>query len=256
METGPYWDEDAMLADAKLPKVLALGDSWFCYPFNNLLNPIWNHWAGGKTILCQGKVGAEARELAAGQWLKDFRFALRGYKSTLQAVLLSAGGNDFAGMDDMLRILKSECSGAATGEDCFNTQAVESLMFHQVSDAYRTLLAEVTKYCPTALVYAHNYDFAIPTGKGFLGFGHWLRDPMDAVHVPAAVQPLAVDYLINLFSDALAAVQKDYPDHVLLVDSRGTLAATDWANELHPTPSGFTKIVDTAWAPLLDDLPS
>jgi hypothetical protein len=89
-----------------------------------------------------------------------------------------------------------------------------------------------------------------------LGFGHWLKAPMDIVRVPIPVQALAVDYLINTFNDALAQVQKDYPDHVLIVDSRGTLTEADWANELHPTPSGFSKLVNKAWQPvLLGNLP-
>jgi hypothetical protein len=58
-----------MLGDNKLPDLLAIGDSWFWYPFNNLLIPIWGLWAGAKTILAQGKVGAEATELASGNWL-------------------------------------------------------------------------------------------------------------------------------------------------------------------------------------------
>lgn len=241
-----------MKGDNVLPDILALGDSWFWYPFNNLLIPIWGLWAGAKNVLAQGMVGAEATELASGKWLKSFRAALKGY-DPLDAVLLSAGGNDFAGMDDMSRILKPDCSGAAAGEDCFNATATEKLMFHDVADAYATLLDEIKQHQPDTLVFVHNYDYAVPTGKGVLGFGHWLKDPMDAVGVPAAVQPLAVDYLINLFSDALAQTQKDFPGHVLIVDSRGTLAPDEWANELHPTPAGFDKIVKRAWQPLLLD---
>jgi len=239
-----------MWGDNKLPDLLAIGDSWFWYPFNNLLIPVWGLWAGAKTILAQGKVGAEATELASGGWLKDFRAALKGY-DTVRGVLISAGGNDFAGMDDMSRILKPDCSAAATGEDCFNAQATVQLMFHDVADACSALLDEVKQHRPEALVFLHNYDYAVPTGLGVLGFGHWLKAPMDAVGVPIPVQPLAVDYLINLFSDALAQVQKDYPDHVLIVDSRGTLTEADWANELHPTPAGFNKLVETAWQPVL-----
>lgn len=244
-----------MMGDVKLPDVLALGDSWFWYPFNNLLIPIWGLWAGAKTILAQGVVGAEATELASGQWLKDFRAALRGW-NTIRAVLISAGGNDFAGMDDMQRILRPDCSQAAAGEDCFDTAATEQLMLRDVAGAYGVLLEEIGRWRPEALVFLHNYDYAVPSGRGILGFGHWLKEPMDAVGVPVAVQPLAVDYLINVFSDALAKVQMDYPDRVLIVDSRGTLADDDWANELHPTPSGFNKLVSQAWSPvLLNNLP-
>jgi len=176
-----------MLGDNKLPDLLAIGDSWFWYPFNNLLIPIWGLWAGAKTILAQGKVGAEATELASGNWLKDFRAALKGY-DTVRGVLVSAGGNDFAGMDDMSRILKPDCSAAVAGIDCFDPVATEQLLFHDVVDAYGALLDEVKKHRPEALVFLHNYDYAVPTGIGVLGFGHWLKAPMDIVRVPIPVQ--------------------------------------------------------------------
>jgi hypothetical protein len=252
---GPYWDEGFMSGEGAFPHLLALGDSWFWYPFNNLLIPIHGLWAGAKVVLAQGKVGAEAVELASGKWLKNFRAALRGYP-TIQAVLLSAGGNDFAGLDDMSAILKPDCSGASSGADCFQPAALEQLMFGEVLGAYRTLLAEVGSHRPEALVYVHNYDYALPSGAGFLGFGGWLKEPFDRAHVPQALQQAALNHLIDTFGDVLAQLQREFADRVLLVDSSGVLAAGDWANELHPTIGGFDKVVQQAWQqPLLDNLP-
>ena len=33
------------------------------------------------------------------------------------------------------------------------------------------------------------------------------------------------------------------------IEGKGTLTNTEWANELHPKPRGFRKIVRTCWAP-------
>ena len=41
------------------------------------------------------------------------------------------------------------------------------------------------------------------------------------------------------------------PAHLLIVDSRGTLAEKDWANELHPKGKGFKKIAKERWKPVL-----
>jgi len=252
---GPYWDEGFMSGEGAFPHLLALGDSWFWYPFNNLLNPIHGLWAGGKVVLAQGAVGAEAVELAAGKYLKNFRAALRGYPS-IQAVLLSAGGNDFAGLDDMSVILKPDCSNETSGADCFQAAALEQLLFRDVLGAYRTLIGEVERHRPEALVYVHNYDYALPSGEGIFGFGTWLKEPMARAHVFAPLQQAAVNHLIDSFGDALAQVQREFPERVLLVDSSGVLAAGDWANELHPTIGGFNKVVQQAWQqPLLDNLP-
>lgn len=254
MANGPYWDEGFMQGAGEFPGILALGDSWFTYPFNNLLNPIFGLWAVARVILCQGKAGAEAIELASGKYLKNFRAALKGYPS-IGAVLLSAGGNDFAGLDDMSVILKPDCGNAASGGDCFKPAALEKLMFEDVLGAYRTLIGEVERWRPEALVFAHNYDYAQPTGVGFAGFGGWLKEPMDHAHVPAALQPAAVNYLIDTFGNALAQVQSEFAERTILVDSSGVLSPSEWANELHPTVAGFNKVVREAWRrPLVDNL--
>ena len=33
------------------------------------------------------------------------------------------------------------------------------------------------------------------------------------------------------------------------IRGKGTLASTEWGDELHPKPRGFKKIVKTCWAP-------
>jgi hypothetical protein len=38
------------------------------------------------------------------------------------------------------------------------------------------------------------------------------------------------------------------------VDSSGTLAEDEWANELHPTPEGFDRIVRERWIPVVAPL--
>jgi hypothetical protein len=256
MANGPYWDEGFMLGAGEFPDILALGDSWFWYPFNNLLIPIYGLWGGQKIVFAQGKVGAEAEELAKGNYLRNFRRILRGYPG-IKAVLISAGGNDFAGDDDMSKILapKAVCENATTGKECFDAGRLDQLMFGTVVDAYRTLLREIATHRGEALVYLHNYDYALPTGQGFLGFGKWLKYPLDQAGVPLAVQPLAVNHLLDTFNDALAQIHYEFADRTLLVDSSGVLAPGDWANELHPTMGGFNKIVAQAWQrPLLDNL--
>ena len=254
MNNGPYIDAGMMQLDQATPDILALGDSWFWWHVNNLLIPIWNLYNIPKVILTQGGAGAEARELAKGGNLTAFKTTLKG-SPTLKAVLLSAGGNDFAGRKHMSRILRPDCSNAATGEDCFKPDEIHELLSVEVLDAYRTLVGSVTEHRPEAHVYVHNYDYAIPTGIGILGFGHWLKDPMDRVGVPGPVQPLAVNYLINTFSDMLVQLQSEFPDHVVFIDSTNVLSAGDWANELHPKAGGFDKLVDKAWAPELANLP-
>lgn len=257
MANGPYWDEGVMLGSGDFPDIVAIGDSWFWYPLNNLLIPIYGLWAGNKIVFAQGKVGAEAEELSQGKYLKNFRRILKGYPG-IQAVLISAGGNDFAGDDDLSKILNPPaiCRNATTGAECFDAQALKDLLFGTVVNAYRILINEVATHRGEALVFLHNYDYAIPSGLGFLGYGKWLKYPMDQMGVPSPVQPLAVNYLIDTFNDVLAQIHYEFPDRTLLIDTSGVLSPGDWANELHPTMGGFNKLVAKAWQqPLLDNLP-
>jgi hypothetical protein len=256
MANGPYWDEGLMLGSGEFPEIVCIGDSWFWYPLNNLLIPIYSLWAGNKIVFAQGKVGAEAEELAKGKYLVNFRRILKGYPG-IRAVLISAGGNDFAGDDDLSSVLnpKNVCESAVTGADCFDAGKLNQLMFGTLVGAYRTLINEVATWRGEALVFLHNYDYAIPTGLGFLGFGKWLKYPMDQAGVPGPVQPLAVNYLLDRFNDVLAQVEYEFAGRCILIDTSGILSPGDWANELHPNMNGFNKLVTRAWQqPLLDNL--
>ena len=128
MANGPYWDEGLMLGSGEFPEIVCIGDSWFWYPLNNLLIPIYGLWAGNKIVFAQGKVGAEAEELAKGKYLVNFRRILKGYPG-IRAVLISAGGNDFAGDDDLSKVLqpKNVCENATTGAECFDAGADPNL---------------------------------------------------------------------------------------------------------------------------------
>jgi hypothetical protein len=149
MLISPYWDDRLMLEDNQDPHILAIGDSWFWFPKNNLLNPI----------------------------------------------------------------------------------------------------------------FLHNYDRAIPTGKGFARLGNWLKEPMVRAHIDTSLQQGIVNRLLFEFTQRLKA-QCTRSDQITFVDfarlgdvgrpediqGKGTLVSTEWANELHPKPRGFNKIVPSCWA--------
>jgi hypothetical protein len=111
-----FWNEYFRLLDSgETVDVLAIGDSWFHYPFNNLITPLYEVLER-PTIFVIGENGARADELAAGAWLANLGRMLVGYPS-IRLVCISAGGNDFAGVGDLDdRLLKLDCSGEANAE--------------------------------------------------------------------------------------------------------------------------------------------
>jgi hypothetical protein len=78
---------------------------------------------------------------------------------------------------------------------------------------------------------------------------------MDNDRVPLAGAPLGglrreiVSDLIDQFTLTLDRLQSTVlQPKVELVWSAGTLSASSWANELHPKPAGFSKIVNDCWS--------
>ncbi len=251
---GIFWNERIRLLDSgEQVGVLAIGDSWFHYPFNNLVTPL--HAALSRpTIYVIGENGARADALADGAWRAQFRAMLADYPS-IRVVAISAGGNDFAGLGDLdAKILQPDCSGAADADSCYRPQQPDGV-FAAVGAAYRSLLADVASLRPAATVLVHNYDYAIPDGRTLPGLRSWLKLPMDNCRVPVAGAPQGgvrreiVRGLIDHFTlclDELAAPAPGAPA-VELVWSAGTLPDSAWANELHPRAGAFARIVDECW---------
>ena len=183
-----FWNERIKLIDSgEMVDVLAIGDSWFHYPFNNLITPL--HAALARpTIYVIGENGARADELSTGAWLASFRAMLDDYP-TIRLVAISAGGNDFAGIGDLdAKVLAADCSGAAAADACFRAGQPDGV-FADVGNAYRVLLSAVGAVRPAATVLVHNYDYAIPDGRTLPGLRSWLKLPMDNCRVPLAGAP-------------------------------------------------------------------
>jgi len=252
-----FWNERIRLIDSgENVDVLAIGDSWFHYPFNNLITPLYSALAQ-PTVYVIGENGARADELAAGVWRMRFR-AMLAEQPMIRLVCISAGGNDFAGLGDLdAKILKPDCTAAATADDCCLAGEPDGV-FAAVEAAYRTLLRDVEELRPGVPVLVHNYDYAIPDGRTLPGLRSWLKLPMDNCRVPAAAAPLAgvrrdiVRTLIDHFTlrlDALvSAPAADLLAPTELLWSAGTLVDSAWANELHPRSSGFARIVAECWS--------
>jgi hypothetical protein len=239
---GPWWGE-SQIAETMAPSVIALGDSWFWYPLNNLINPLQKLLNASLTqpILVLGANGAEAEEFTGDTYrgqLLDVLDRRTGFGRTVRAVFLSGGGNDVAGTDDLPALLRSDCSGAQAVADCFRPGEPQGATLR----ATRFLLDvhdSVQAVLPGTPVVLHGYDYAQPTGEGFLGLGQWLKDPMDRAGVPARLQVDVVAAIIDAFAAAQEALMSPT---FLPIDTRGTLTAGQWANELHPTPGGFNKL--------------
>ncbi|MDB5931132.1 MAG: hypothetical protein JWR60_2839 [Polaromonas sp.] len=252
-----FWDERAMEKAGKYPPtMLAIGDSWFWYAFvgGSLVNNIGdiveskNH-----KILAKGMNGAEAYDFVDGKYAGIVNHALKKFGSGLSAVFISAGGNDFAGFNDLRPLLKPECQNETTAAGCFRDGQDGLADFMSGIDLhYRKLIGlAYTHTVPGCKIVMHTYDYAIPTGKGIFGGAGWLKPALQAAGVPDNLHHACVKHLLDAFQQVLNAIAAMDPLNLLVVDSRNTLAPHEWANELHPSSAGFKKIAWQCWHPVL-----
>jgi lysophospholipase L1-like esterase len=225
--------------DPGAPLILCFGDSWIQYPFHqdgNLANRFLDF---GKfqamDIVGLGENGMEIGDPGKSN-LHTLTTFLKFESQTVDMIIVSGGGNDFAGSDDLLPLLK--VGNANDVGSWFKAQETAAL-FARITRGYERVVQLRDTFCPTVPIVTHCYDYAPPTGIGLLGFSPWIRPALDQVGMPKAMQPEAVRYII----DHLAQVQQSLAGPLYhFVDTRNALGAGDWDNELHPTFSGFNKI--------------
>jgi hypothetical protein len=251
MPGNVYWGLHGALAKSANPAVMLIGDSWFWYPFDNLAAELGS-LLPQQEFLVVGNNGSEAAEWAT-KYRKDIDYAFRFYGKSVDALMLSGGGNDVAGMKDFLRIVNDACKGAKKVADCYRPSEPGYLMA-MLMGHYRALITKFRGYNTRAPVVLHQYDYAWPTGTGVFGPADWLKEPMAKAQVPVALRRDLFRDLINQLRDAQLELAKDTTlGPVFVAKTAGTLPENKyvWANELHPTPEGFRKI---ASGPLLQAL--
>lgn len=250
-----WWDERLMNEqEPQAPTILAIGDSWFWYPFygGSLVDKLGGVvLSKGNTIYAKGMNGAEAYDYTDGKYAKQIKEALRKYGSGLRAVFISGGGNDFAGFADLRPLLKNDCSTESIESGCFVNSPGLDTFLDSIDDSYRRLVGLIhASTGPECRIIMHTYDYAVPDGRSLSGKS-WLKAALDDAQVPQHLQEPCVRMLIDRFADVLSSICRSDPAHFMLVDSRGTLDRNEWANELHPTPAGFDKLARQSWGPVL-----
>jgi hypothetical protein len=239
--------------------LIAEGDSWFDYPFHDVLKELDDEFGWEIESVAHKGDTVEGMAYGGGQ-LDDFvrsieRVVRRG--QVPRAILLSGGGNDVAG--DWFGMLLNHRNSPVGG---LNPAVVDGVLALRVRVAYTTILAAVTAACERLLgaplpILVHGYDHPVPDGRGFLGGWGFLPGPWLA---PGFLQKgyadlgeriaLARELIERFYAMLGAVVALPAFRHVTLVDLRGALSTDTagdayrrwWANELHPTREGFVKV--------------
>ncbi len=255
------------------PAILAIGDSWFWYPKNNLLEALARHpklKEGYQHMVRLGQNGALLSEYVdlpnrPGRFSGQLQLLLGPDPMQYFSVFaISGGGND--AVDYSLGLNRKElCEKAQTAEQCVSEDGMNDLMrilTQAMSLAMHEVLWAFEKRKRQPVVLLHGYDYAVPDGRPFelagIPFaGPWLARAMNDRSVPQDfdLRKGIVRILIDRLNEAFERYAQP-ASGIYFVDSRNTLESganyqRDWDNELHPTSDGFDRIVDRAWMPIL-----
>jgi len=227
--------------------LFADGDSWFDYPLpptgrNDVIRSIGSHGKPQPLILNLAHYGDEARDLLGVKRRQRIIDNLSDVENgSFDAILFSGGGNDTVG--DQFCLWVQNYVPGMTPSQGINVQRLAAVL-GVVRSAFEDLIAIRDKILPQCPIFIHAYDFAVPTNIGICDnlIGPWLKPSLvnRGWTDPAAGTLVVKEFLLQFHSmlTQVAAAHKN----VICVETQGTLAPGDWANELHPTPQGFDKV--------------
>jgi len=256
------WRRRASLAAApgSAGLLVAEGDSWFDYPFFDLVGELEGVF--GYDVESVAHRGDTVEEMAYDPAQLDGlarrleKLAQRGRRP--KAVLLSGGGNDIAG-DTFLMLLNHKRSALAS----LSGPVMDGLISQRIRSAVAFLASAITELCrthfgsPQIPILVHGYDYPVPDGRGYLG-GFWLMpgpwlEPgfRRKSYLDLAERCALMRALIDRFNEMLADLAGGPGlEHLHHVDVRGALSGVLagkaykawWSDELHPTEKGFVEV--------------
>jgi len=170
-------------------------------------------------------------------------------------ILFSAGGNDLVGEYDFPMLIQAAPQGSDV--NAFLNEAQLSLRLQQIALDYIELGLMRDYYLPGVPIVTHQYDWVTPSDTGIEVLviplmKSWMKPYMDAKGIKNHTDQKKIAHqLMKDFSTILASLKNGSftingspitIDNFYIAPTQGTLADDEWANEIHPTHTGFEKI--------------
>jgi lysophospholipase L1-like esterase len=238
--------------------LLAEGDSWFDYPFFDVLEKLEDLGYKTESVAHKGDCVEDMAYdfMQLSKLAKKFEDLAQDGK-TPRALLVSGGGNDIAGTEFHV-LLNHKQSGLPV----INDRIVAGILEDRLQFALVSLLTAVTRlsqqfFARTVPILIHGYDFPVPDGRGYLGGfsilpGPWLEPGFRRKgHAVLKDNTVVMADLIGRYNAVLARLSSQPGlGHVKYVDLQGTLSndlqqqryKKSWGNELHPSEEGYVAV--------------
>jgi len=225
--------------------ILAEGDSWFEYPVPFSGGGIIDHLApilGDRVeVLNLATHGDEVRQILALDQRQEIEKRLSAPRK-FDALLFSGGGNDIVG--DQFCLWLNRNSGGLPPNALVNEARLNAVL-GVVAAGYRDLIAIRDALSPHTKIFVHTYDFPQPSDEGVCNSGPWLKPSLDYRNInDPSLQFEVVRMVLAKFAASLQSIQgEDGVRDFYVVPTQGALnPKTEWANEIHPSRGGFTKL--------------
>jgi hypothetical protein len=195
--------------------------------------------------------GDEAVQIMSGN--SKHRLAKLINRYHIDTLLFSGGGNDVVGMYDFDYLLRPAANiHSSSFMDYLHLDRINRRL-DAVAAAYGDLIDYCDEYSlnKSIKIVSHTYDYAIPSPKGasFLGGlikasggKSWMYPYLKEKGIPKEIHQSIANYMIDRLADVLLTLQHKRQDRFKVVDTRGTVSASEWINEIHPNKKGFGKI--------------
>lgn len=242
----------ALSTSGRVP-IVALGDSWFDYqPIGfDILDflqrvpeyQIYDHGEAGDTLenMVYGTDFKRRTFRPSKPRLEDTLDDLR--LSGAKFLLLSGGGNDFAGNE-----LENLLNHAETGYSPIRDNHLDYLVETVFRGAFEALFERVWAIDPNIQIIGHGYGNAVPDGRAVIQIGRfqwvgpWLRPAFAKKRIVCSCQAQEIiTTLISRLNGLLQSLESQYANYHAL-DARTVIEPSDWENELHLKNSAFRRV--------------
>jgi hypothetical protein len=260
----------AILARPSAPSplmILAHGDSWFNYPLNG--NSVEVPIRDTDIIAHLRKMGTPPPKILNLSHFGDAttdEMGLAKQKRLIKALttpenwlngkpdvlLFSGGGNDIAGDPFCIYLNYKNTDSHTPGLDSERFSG----RLASIKASYLDLFLFRDRYANGVPIFGHGYDNARPMQPHPPCTGPWMKPSLTFTgwndEEGAEILLDALTRFRRVLTD-LEGAPKNYDFTV--VHTEGTLAKSDWANELHPYPTGFEKLAQVFLAALRSHFP-
>ena len=261
----------AQLCRPGVKRVLAEGDSWlsiFLPRDGNLLSALRSRH--DVVLLDLSYPGDTLAEMARGRQFELFERLVTDEREgwAFDAILLNGGGNDLIS-GGLQRVFKKPARSQrmALARNWIDREALDRLL-EEIRACFRRFIAarSASPFNAECPILTCTYDFITPRNCGaqLLGVtlgGPWICPSLNALGItePALQRAITDALLIAYKTRLLEPLAADAANNFHLADTQGTLVPAnpddfesrgDWADEIHPSARGWTKLAGRIGAAL------